>query len=300
MKRYTFAAVVACTCLGLSIMASAEDRAESVGIQLGRYTVTRGPKVIDNVSDNMSGLTFSPTTRTLFAAINNPTQAVELGLDGSFKRIIGLMWFEDTEGLVWMTDSKFAILEERRRCLVLVDLNAETKTVDRNKCERFEIDPNKARNRGTEGVAYDPASKKFYVVKEKDPRKLYKMVLPAEEAKTKALANPDEEPPVPEITLPWDIDTKSLGMDDLSGICFDPKSGHLLILSDESKCVVEATLDGKEISRLSLKGGSAGLSDTIKQPEGITLDDRGNLYVCSEPNTLYVFSKPPEPANAAE
>ena len=65
MKRYSFAAVVACTCLGLSSMASAEDRAEPVSIQLDRYSLKLGPKAITQVADNMSGLTFNPVTSTL-------------------------------------------------------------------------------------------------------------------------------------------------------------------------------------------------------------------------------------------
>ena len=81
-------------------------------------------------------------------------------------------------------------------------------------------------------------------------------------------------------------------MSDLAGIYYDTKTGHLLILSDESKCVVECTVDGKKmVSRMFLKEGSAGLTRTLKQPEGITMDDSGNLYICSEPNVLSVFSK---------
>ena len=80
-------------------------------------------------------------------------------------------------------------------------------------------------------------------------------------------------------------------MSDVSDIFYDDRTGHLLVLSDESKSVVECTVEGKEISRLSLKAGSAGLKDTIGQPEGITMDDEGNLFICSEPNVLYCFSR---------
>jgi uncharacterized protein YjiK len=46
---------------------------------------------------------------------------------------------------------------------------------------------------------------------------------------------------------------------------------------------VEATLDGKEVSRLSLRG--------VTQAEGVTMDDEGTIYICSEPSVFYVYKK---------
>ncbi len=43
--------------------------------------------------------------------------------------------------------------------------------------------------------------------------------------------------------------------------------------------------------QLSLRAGSAGLSESIRQAEGITMDDSGTLYICSEPDLLYIFDK---------
>jgi len=54
--------------------------------------------------------------------------------------------------------------------------------------------------------------------------------------------------------------------------------------------VVEFTLDGREVGRLYLKGGSAGLSRAIGKPEGLTIAPDGTLYVCGEPNQLYIFA----------
>jgi uncharacterized protein YjiK len=55
---------------------------------------------------------------------------------------------------------------------------------------------------------------------------------------------------------------------------------------------VEATLGGEEIARLPLKAGTGGLRADVPQPEGIAIDDQGDLYICSEPNLLYIFCKP--------
>jgi uncharacterized protein YjiK len=88
----------------------------------------------------------------------------------------------------------------------------------------------------------------------------------------------------------WNLKFHHLGLKDLSGIYFDWQSGNFLILSHESRCIVETTLDGKKIAVLSLVAPSAGLTKTAVQPEGITMDHLGNLYVCDERSSLYVFT----------
>ena len=72
---------------------------------------------------------------------------------------------------------------------------------------------------------------------------------------------------------------------------YNSKKERLLILSHESACVVEADKYGIEKSRLSLKGGQAGLKQTVIKAEGVSLDKRGTLYIVGEPNQLFVFEK---------
>lgn len=279
--RHTTKLLVLALCAAMAAACSpnslAGDSRESV--ELDKYKLVLGPKTIKGIDDDASGLAYNSSTKTLLVAVNKPTVLVELDLKGNFKRKIRLKGFNDTEGVCWIDKDKYAVLEERRRNLVIVEIGSRTKAVDYTRTSRFLIEPTSAGNLGIEGVAYDPKGKRFFIVKEKSPRKIYEVKLPT--AGGKAV-----------ITHPWDIEKKMFGMTDLAGIYYDVKTGHLLILSDESKCVVECTADGKKmISRLSLKTGSAGMTSTPGQPEGITMDDAGNLYICSEPNVLYVFSK---------
>jgi uncharacterized protein YjiK len=78
---------------------------------------------------------------------------------------------------------------------------------------------------------------------------------------------------------------------DLSSLDYDAHTGHLLALSDESHLVIEINSDGRPISTLSLIGGQHGLEKSVPQAEGVATDDRGRLYVVSEPNLFYVFEK---------
>ena len=78
---------------------------------------------------------------------------------------------------------------------------------------------------------------------------------------------------------------------DLSDLEYDKRTGHLLALSDESKLLLELGLDGKPISTLSLKKGQHGLTRSVPQAEGVAMDDKGTVYVVSEPNLFYRFEK---------
>ena len=248
-------------------------------VGLDEYKVVGEPIALPGVDDDASALTFNPETGSMFVALNNPPTLIELAADGKVKRTVKLEGFQDTEGVAWVEGKTFAVIEERRRNLVLVEIGPGTKSVPYRKASKFLIEPQPFDNKGIEGIASDGAGKRFFIVKEKEPRKLYEVRLP--EGKS------DEA----EISVPWDLEKSNHGMKDVAGVFFHAATSHLLIVSDQSRCVVECTLDGEEVARLKLTAGSAGLTSDIGQPEGIAMDDKGNLFICSEPNLIYTFKK---------
>lgn len=78
-------------------------------------------------------------------------------------------------------------------------------------------------------------------------------------------------------------------MRDLSAVKYISKSGHTLLLSDESKLVKEFDENGKPLGAMALWAGFHGLSNSIPQAEGITIDNNDNIYIISEPNLFYLF-----------
>ena len=54
---------------------------------------------------------------------------------------------------------------------------------------------------------------------------------------------------------------------------------------------VRVALDGRLVSQLELTKSSAGLPADIPQAEGVATDEAGNLYIVSEPNMLYTFTR---------
>ena len=249
-----------------------------VSRDLGKYKLTVGPVLIDGVRDNASGLAYNNSTKTLFMVLNGPPTLMEMNLAGMVKRKIELKGFDDTEGVVWIEGNTFGVVEERRRNLVILDVEPDAVSVDYNKCRKILVEPENYGNLGLEGIGYDPVRKMFIIVKEKNPKRIYTVKV-----------NPNGQ----EISRLWDPETDLMGLLDLAGAEYDQATGYILIVSDESKCVVEVTNEGRELSRLSLEAGKNGLTETIPQPEGLTIDEQGNIYICSEPNIFYVFSKTP-------
>jgi len=242
----------------------AEKEEAPKDVDLKGYKIALGPKRIRGVTNDASGLTYSPKTKTLFLVINGTSEIFELTLDGKVKRRIRTRGFVDLEGITHVDGDSFAVVEEGRGRLHRITIDEKATTINSGAGKGVVVDGSYLGNKGIEGVTYDPKGKRFFAVKEKSPRRIYQI------AGLK-------------VTHPWDIQKTSLSMSDLSGIYYHRKTGHLLVLSDESRCLVETTLDGREISRLSLRG--------MSQPEGVTMDGEDTIYVCSEPSIFAVYKK---------
>lgn len=250
------------------------------GSLLDGYRLVVGPITLAEVPDDLSGVTFVPDTGTLLVVDNGTPRLSEYDRDGRFRRHITLVGFEDVEDVFYAGGGKLALIEERRRLLTEHDFSPETTVLTRDTVRTLLLDGEPSGNNGLEGVTLDPASERWIVVKEWKPRRILAIARNA----------PANEPSAARAL--WDVEKRNLGLEDLSGVCFDPRTGNLLLLSDESRLVVECTLDGKEVGRLSLAAGSAGLDHDVGQPEGIALDDQGRLYIANEPNSLYIFARP--------
>ncbi|NQU21159.1 MAG: SdiA-regulated domain-containing protein [Candidatus Nealsonbacteria bacterium] len=253
---------------------------EKEGIGLAEYRLLQGPIQIEGVRKDASGLAFCEITKSLWVVIDSPPVLVEVDLAGRLLRQIELRGFEDIEGIAHVKGNRFALVEERRYELCLIEIGPETKRIDRTAATTIRLEEDGGDNDGLEGVAFDALRQRFFCVKEKKPSRVYEIQKGSEPGKFGRVSHP------------WEAkEKKDWKLDDLSGLHFDAASGHLLVLSDKSSAVVECTPQGKMIARLSLTKGSAGLDATIPKAEGITMDASGRLYVCSEPNLLYILAK---------
>lgn len=161
---------------------------------------------------------------------------------------------ESLEGITVIDERTLAVVLERTREVVVLDTSGL-------ELKRRKLNLKGELNSGLEGITYDPAEKKFYILNEKQPRLLVTLDENLSELKR---------------------DTLNFAKD-VSGIFFDSSKKILWILSDESQKIVQTDLRGNPIQEFKIK---------VTQPEGITLNKaRTKLYLVSDKTgTLYVFN----------
>ena len=255
-------------------------------VSLGDYRMEIEAQPISGVADDVSALTYDPDRKTLYTVTNQNHKLLELSLDGKLLRQIELKGFKDPEAIEYVAPGRFVIADERLHLLVEVCIDEQTSVVDGADGQKMslELEMN-SKNKGFEGLAFDLLGKRLFVGKERDPLRIYEIE-----------GFPELDPGAP-VALSVRDDRERDGrlfMRDLSSLYYHHGTGHLLVLSDESRLVVELDTKGEPISSLSLLKGRQGVSASIPQAEGIAMDEQDAIYLVSEPNLFYKFSKTPE------
>lgn len=226
--------------------------------------------------DETSGLTWNPVSGTLYTVTGKNPQLVEFTPGGVVLRRIRLTGFSDPEAVEALDDGRLAIVDERRRLVAVFRLEPGVEHLDLDELVSYDLGFADAGNKGFEGLAWNPRTQRLLLAKERDPQGLFELPLPGEEGAVGALQALPSQP---------------LLVRDISSVAIDPRTGHALMLSDESRLLVELDLMGRPRSFIALFGGLNGLADGIDQAEGVAMDERGDIYVIAEPNLLYVFSR---------
>lgn len=253
---------------------SAAERSESVW--LPDYKVDINAKPLPGMDDDeASDVAFNPRTRTLFAVMGKNPILVELSLDGDVLRKIPLNGWNNPEGVAVLEDGYLAITDERLHDLTVVKVDAQTTSLNHDDFQSHDLGPSLKSNKGFEAVAWDPLRQRLVIGEERPPR-LYTW-------------NTDGRSPLTgeKQLLPSD----ELDLRNLSALGVDPRTGHLLVLSSDSNMLLELDEQGQQVSFMTLLGGFNGLQHTIPRAEGVAMDDKGNLYMVSEPALFYRFSK---------
>lgn len=256
---------------------SAQKREAS--IWLNRYNADIDGKPLDPlVKDELSGLTWHAPSNTLFSVTGKIPKLVQLSLEGDLLREIRLTGVADPEGVEALSDGRFAMVDERRGKLLIFSLPLDDE-LDLEQALQLDLGvlddalmfPS---NKGLEGIAWDSSNSRFILAKERDPHVLYALEFDL-------LLN--------RFGRLQELPSGQLFMRDISGLDLDGKTGHLLVLSDESRMLLELDSKGEPVSFMSFMGGFNGLKRSINQAEGVAMDDQGTLYVVGEPNLFYRF-----------
>lgn len=247
---------------------------------LNDYQIFIEGQPIKGIHKNLSGLCWNNDSKSLFAVVNHPEQVVELTTKGKILRYINLIGINDPESIEYLGNNKFIISDERSQKIVLVTIDKDTTQVSAEGAAQFTLGMGGVGNKGLEGITWDASQKKIYAAKEKDPVHIYEVTGFPQAANSNMNLEVSNN----------SIRDQQLFLKDLSGLAFNEHYNHLLILSAESRLVVEIDKQGNSISSLSLLIGH-GLSQPIRQAEGLALDNEDNIYIVAEPNLFYVFKK---------
>lgn len=247
----------------------------------GYRVVLQGKPLAGLERDETSGLTYNAASDTLFTVTGKHPQLVELSLAGDVLRRVPLTGFANPEGVEVIGAGRLAIIDERQRTLTAFRLEDDALSLDARDYPAFDLGFAEAGNKGFEGIAWDPRKQRLLLGKERSPLGLFSLPFPGE----------DGAPGVMQ-----EMPASQLFLRDISSLSHDARTGHSLVLSDESRLLLEIDESGAPVSFISLVGGFNGLSASIKQAEGVTMDAAGNIYIVGEPNLLYIFSKEPPSA----
>lgn len=260
------------------------DTAPGKNIWLPDYHPVIDGKPLESIRHNLSGITYDYDRDRLLAVTNgSPVELLALSKTGEVLERYPLSGFKDLEGITYLGNGRVALAEERLQQLDIIDLPTAVRPIQVEEAQFIALAINLSHsNKGFEGVTYDAANDRLLAIKERDPRQLFEV-----SGVMKSLDGPLQIK-VGDLTS-WI--NRSVFASDLSDGYYHPGTGHLLILSDESKSIIELDGDGKFVSFLPLRSGVSQLKAHAPQAEGVTMDSSGNLYVVSEPNLFYKFQK---------
>ena len=253
-------------------------------LRLADYRVGIEGAEIAGLSDNTSGLTFSPATGTLFTAINRPAELAELSQDGQLLRRILLTGASDVEGITHVEGDRFILVDEGRHRLSWVTISPETTLIDLEAAPFLTLDLGAFENLGFEGISWDQSHKELVIVQE---------MLPIRVLVASGLDEAAHDPSLGVTVREWQPDNwAGHFVTDLSSVTVDDPTGNMLLLSHMSSILVEYDPDGAPLGLLSLWSGSHGLTRSVPQAEGVAIGPERQIFIVSEPNLFYRFDPP--------
>jgi len=257
------------------------------GLDLPDYRMDIAGRPVDGVERDLSGLAYDAAQHRLLAVTKKPERILALDLDGRLLAEYPVANVSDPEGIAWLGGRRVAVTDERDGRIVVLTLPVQPRPLDADQAPSLQLNLGDDRNHGLEGLGYDRKRDRLYVVKEHSPPRLYRIT---------GLGGLAKDKPVPHEPV-LRIEDLSAWLrpatfaTDLASVEFDPQSGHLLLLSEESHMILE--IDAEDGSPFSLRAlGSLPGDEPVVQPEGLAVDERGTIYVVSEPNLFYRLRKP--------
>lgn len=255
-------------------------------VWLPDYKVSIDALPVKGVVSDLSAISYDFDQDRLLAVTNaGDMKLVALSKSGELLAEYPMDGFQDVEAVAYLGGGLLAVADENYQQIDFFPLPARPgQTIDARDAQSLALEINPSiHNKGFEGLTYDAGHDRLFIGKERGPRQIYEVTgVRASLAGKLQLKVIDRTAWV----------KRSVFGTDISDLHYDPRSGHLLVLSEESRLIMELDEQGGLVSFRTLLGGPLGdLRHATPQAEGLTMDADGNLYVVSEPNLFYRFDK---------
>lgn len=255
---------------------------KSSAFHLENYRVIIDGKRIPGVSD-ASGLTFHAPSGTLFTVLNDEPTIVQLNQQGEVLRKIRVEGVSDMEGITHVRNDQFLVVEESKDRLILIEIGTQ-ETIDIASRPKLTLGFENVHNKSFEGISWDAKNERILIVNEKQPKRLVEI-----RGLLQSADDPNTEIAIRDL---WqDQPAFMSALRDLASLTYHEDTGHLLLLSEESKLIKEYDMHGEALSAMLLWKGFHGLENPVPQAEGISVGPDRAIYIISEPNLFYVFRR---------
>lgn len=265
----------------------------NASLNLNNYQLT-GNYALDTLSGmglEASAVTYARDRNSLFVVGDEGLGVVEVSLTGQTLGSMAFNWSgtgstnNDAEGLTYVGNGQLVVVDERPQIAYKFGYSAGGTVVLNNQAKvAITGSTTSVGNVGTEGISFDPRDGSFYSVKQDNPAQLRKSTLNFAAgfgtASTTTLFSGTSS--VFGLNSLSDVQTLS----PVDSLANSAAADNLLILSLDSKKLVEISPTGQEISSFDLA------NVTNQAIEGVTVDHLGNIYLVAENNgTLYPNSR---------
>lgn len=259
------------------------ERYTGSSLNLDQYRVAIEAREISGIDDDLSGLTYNIETNTLFSVLNGLPLIVELDLEGRLLRKIEVRGVKDMEGITHVEGNRYVIADEYDQRLLLLEINDESDLIDVTNLPQLSLGITaNGKNKEFEGVSWDDINRRLLVVKERNPLSIFEIT---------GFVDGDRQQPSLNVSKITPHKFSNIKLRDFSSITYHDASGHLVLLSDESRMAAEYDFEGRAVSALALWRGFHGLQKSVPQAEGIAIGPDKRVYIVSEPNLFYVFKR---------
>ena len=152
------------------------SRDNAANLWLPGYGAVIDAKPVEGIRKNLSAVTYDADLDCLLAVVNGgPTELVTLSKTGELLERYPLQGFGDIEGVTYMGHGRVAVSDERAQQVSVFQLPALPRPIDISEAQFFSLGINLNGNKGFEGLTYDAAGDRLFIVKERDPRQLYEI-----------------------------------------------------------------------------------------------------------------------------